>query len=401
MKVLAGSADRSPTADGAAPQIDRIKVWDLPVRLVHWSFVALVTIALVTGFFDEPSTFDVHIIAGSAIAALVMFRIVWGFTGSTHARFSNFVRNPLATLRHLLEILKGHAGAHTGHNPIAAMMILALLTVLIAATATGVIVLGGVFKDGPAAPYLTFATAREVKELHEALAFALLGLIALHVAGVLFESLRSRENLARAMVTGWKQRREASAKLASARPGLAAALTAALLLSIGGAITYLSLLPAHGVPAAPMPAIVVKECKSCHAVHHPSLATKQTWQAVMAGLAQHFGENASLEEPVFTEIKTYLESNAAESFDTKPANVLRRPDKKPDPTAKPEDALRITARESWKRLHRDVPEAAFKEKPVGGKLNCTACHLDAESGRFSPRNITIPKTQVATQARSS
>lgn len=380
------SREQQPSHSDADDRV--VRVWDAGVRAFHWLLVAAVAGALATGFLDEKWLVDTHVVLGITITVLLLLRIVWGFTGSTYARFSSFVCRPSAALAHARDLLRGRAKHHVGHNPPGTLMILSLLVVLTALVATGVVVLGGVVKEGPLAAVTTFAAGRTAKEVHEFLAFALLGLIALHVAGVVTEGLRTRENLVRAMLTGMK-RAPAGAITApetKARPWLAAGLCLVGLAIAAAGVVHLSGRPALGVPTAPLDPTYVRECKSCHAPHHPSLASAATWSAIMAGLDDHFGDNAGLEAVLATEIARYLTTNAAEHWDTLAANRLRRPS-----AAAP---LRITATEGWRRIHRDIPDATFGRKSVGGKLNCAGCHADADTGRFAPRAISIPKETV-------
>ena len=376
--------DGAASASGAA-----IPVWDRAVRLFHWLLAASVAGAALTGFFGGARWLDPHVILGTAIALLLAFRIVWGFTGPAYARFRSFVPSPAGVLRHARELAGGQASHYTGHNPIGSAMIVTLLAVLAAIAGTGVIVLGGIVKEGPLAPFLSFTAAAGVKEVHELLAFLLLGLIGLHVAGVLAESWRTRENLIRAMLTGRKSVRPGAVAAAAVppRPLSAAIAFLALAALAGGAIAHFSQLPALGVPAQPLDAAYAKECGSCHSAHHPSLAPAATWTAIMAGLDGHFGENASLDAATAARFTAYLTENAAEKWDTWPANRLR--------TASEQHPLRITDTRGWKRLHRGLPDEAFKSKAVGGKLNCTKCHRDAESGRFAPRAIAIPEEKAS------
>jgi hypothetical protein len=130
----------------------------------------------------------------------------------------------------------------------------------------------------------------------------------------------------------------------------------------------------------------VKECSACHTAYHPSLAPAATWRAVMTGLDEHFGDNASLDRTASDRLLAYLTENSAEHWDTKAANRLRTPD-----ASQP---LRITASPAWKRIHRKIPETAFSAKAVGGKINCAACHGDASSGLFAPQAIAIPQEKT-------
>jgi cytochrome b len=366
----------------------RIVVWDIGVRAFHWLLLASVAGALATGFLDGKRLLDLHVILGTGIAALILLRMIWGFTGSTYARFASFVCGPGEMFAHARDLVCRRAAHHVGHNPVGTMMILTLLTVLAMLIATGVVALGGVVKEGPLAAFTTYASGRTAKEIHEALAFGLLGLIALHVTGIVVESLRTRESLVHAMLTGAKRERANAivAAPARARPVLAAGLGAGVLLLMAGGVASLAQLPASGVPSAQLDAIYANECNACHSVHHPSIAPAATWTAIMAGLSDHFGENASLDAGTTAALTTYLISNSAERWDTRAANRLR--------SASTAEPLRITTTAGWRRLHRSVPDQAFALKPVGGKANCTNCHGDAETGRFAPRAIAIPEERA-------
>jgi cytochrome b len=363
-------------------------VWDIAVRLFHWALVVLVSVTAATGFLEAQPLLDAHLLCGTAIAALVTGRVIWGFTGTTYARFAGFLVSPPRVLRHIWEVPRGEAAPHVGHNPVGGWMIVALLATLMLLAVSGAIVLGGILKDGPLAPFVSYASGRAVKEAHELLAFGLLALVALHVAGVVFESVRTRDNLVAAMLRGWKPYRADAATVPAvrARPVLAVALTAALLLSSGTGIVALSHLPVPGLPAPGLDPAYAKECGSCHSAHHPSVAAAATWSTLMQGLDSHFGENAGLDEPLTRAIATYLATAAAERWDTKAAHRLA--------TADEGEPLRITATKGWRRLHRHVASTAFERKSVGGKLNCSRCHRDAETGRFHPRAIAIPEEKA-------
>ena len=115
----------------------------------------------------------------------------------------------------------------------------------------------------------------------------------------------------------------------------------------------------------------------------PSLAPSSRWIAIMDGLPDHFGEDASLEPDLMSRIRAYLTMNSAEKWDTRAAHELA--------LANPGDPLRLTAAPYWIRTHRGIPEAVFKSRVVGAKGACNACHSDASTGRFDPQNINIPE----------
>ena len=181
----------------------RIRVWDLPTRLFHWSLAVLVTTALVTGFIGGKAML-LHGRAGIAIAGLLAFRIVWGVAGSTYARFSQFVRGP-ATIRDYL----GGRWQGLGHNPLGALSVLAMLAVLAAQVGTGLPGNDDIVFNGPLYDLVTKGLSDSLTSLHRLNAWLVLALIALHVGAIIFHVRAKQENLVLPMIRGWKERRSA------------------------------------------------------------------------------------------------------------------------------------------------------------------------------------------------
>ena len=181
----------------------RVRVWDPLVRLFHWSLAGAVLIA----FLTEDEQIDLHLIAGYSVLALIGFRLVWGLVGPRHARWSDFVRGPRATLAYLKDALRGRAVRHLGHNPAGAAMVVALILGLTATALSGLAVLGASELSGPLAPYLmglSPGAAHGLEEFHEVVANLTLLLVPLHLLGVALASWQHRENLVRAMIDGTK-----------------------------------------------------------------------------------------------------------------------------------------------------------------------------------------------------
>ena len=364
-----------------------VKIWDLPVRLFHWLLVASIAAAAVTGWLLPASWLQLHLIAGTVIGCLILWRVVWGFTGTRYSRFRSFAFSPRATVAHLKNLIEGKVRREAGHNPLGALMVFALMGSISTIVLTGVAVLGGQFKQGPLKAFVSFAGAMTYREIHSVVAIALLVLVGGHLAGVIFESWRTRENLAAAMVTGMKRGGFAhEAPMAQARSGLAVSVSVLLaVLLIPGAYALTSL-PPFGVAALPKNAAWETECSSCHMAFHPSLLPANSWAAIMAGLSQHFGEDASLDAAANKEITDYLVNHSAETWDSLAANRLCNVD--------PVRPLEITATRFWMRLHQDISPAVFSGKAVGAKQNCSACHQDAASGMFAPQAISIPQEKT-------
>lgn len=166
-----------------------VKVWDLPVRLCHWGLAACVLANLAVT--EEGS--DIHQYIGYTAAGIVAFRLLWGFIGTRHARFSDFFPTPARLSAHLRDLLQGRRDGHPGHNPLGALMMFALWGTVIGLGLTGYLM--GTDQ---------YWGSEELEEIHEVLANGLIGLIVLHIASAAAMSLWSRSNLIRAMITGNK-----------------------------------------------------------------------------------------------------------------------------------------------------------------------------------------------------
>ena len=207
----------------------RVRVWDLPTRLFHWSLAALVTFSIVTAKLGG-LWLDWHMRSGYAILALLVFRLLWGVAGSRNARLVHFVRGP----RIVLAYLQGrhpHDGA--GHNPLGALSVVAILAVLLAQAATGLFANDGSFTEGPLARLVTSASSDLLSTLHRWGELALYAMIGLHVAAVLYYLFVRRENLIGPMITG--DRLGIDAKPAFDGPALW--LRAAVLLAAAAGLT--------------------------------------------------------------------------------------------------------------------------------------------------------------------
>lgn len=181
-----------------------VRVWDVFIRVFHWALVG----AFATAYLSAEDFESVHVWAGYAVLGLVAARLLWGVIGTEHARFANFVRSPVAAFRYVVDVVAGRARRFIGHNPAGAAMIVLMLVTLIALTISGVALYGADEGQGPLAGMLA-GSGEEVEhlleEVHEFLANLMLAFIAIHVVGVLVESLVHHESLVRSMFTGRKR----------------------------------------------------------------------------------------------------------------------------------------------------------------------------------------------------
>ena len=166
-----------------------IPVWDALVRVLHWSLVLTVAAAWIT----RHSAGRWHEWLGYATLAIVAARTAWGFLGSGHARFADFLRSFPVTARYAQDVLARRESRYLGHNPLGGWMVVALLSMVTLVGFTGWL-------------YTTdrFWGVAWVEELHETLSDILFAFVALHILGVVFTSARHRENLVAAMLHGRK-----------------------------------------------------------------------------------------------------------------------------------------------------------------------------------------------------
>jgi cytochrome b len=200
-------------------------VWDPVVRFGHWALVAAFAVAYFSAEEEAGGPDPFHVWGGYVVGAIVVLRVVWGFVGPRHARFSDFVRGPLVALAYFRDLLYGRARRYIGHSPAGGAMVIALLVCLAATVATGLIAYGEEGKGPLAAVMVTDANANgneagrrtlaekrgeetesTIGELHGLMANITVALVAAHIFGVVVASFVHKENLVLAMITGRKRR---------------------------------------------------------------------------------------------------------------------------------------------------------------------------------------------------
>lgn len=201
------SKRRRDGAEVVAHAGDQRLVWDLPVRIFHWSLVLSVIVAYATHWLGV-AYFKYHVWSGYAVLVLVSFRLLWGLVGTRHARFWNFVRNPLATWRYARDLLRGRERHFAGHNPLGALMVIVLLLTLFVQAALGLFGNDEIFNVGPLYGYISNELSVVLTSWHRQLFYWIAGAIGLHVLAVVAHVVIKRERLVRAMITGRKPKQQ-------------------------------------------------------------------------------------------------------------------------------------------------------------------------------------------------
>lgn len=228
--------------------MSRQRVWDLPTRLFHWSLVAGIVSAVVTGKIGG-ELIEWHGRSGLFILGLVIFRLVWGFIGSPSARFASFIRGPQAIRAYLKGEWRG-----IGHNPLGALAVLALLALTAAQVLSGLFANDDIAFQGPLAGLLSKEASDQSRALHSLVFYGLLGIVGLHLAAIAFYTRVKKESLVKPMLTGWKEVSPEQINVVpdQHRPGR---LRPAIAFVLAAAIASSTVYAASGglLPAAPPP----------------------------------------------------------------------------------------------------------------------------------------------------
>lgn len=196
-------AARLTPVPGAAPAeagLPATRLWDLPVRLVHWSFVALLVALWASA---ENGAIALHKTLGLIVLGLLAFRLLWGLVGSSTARFASFVRGPAAVRAYLAGLRDPNHPPVVGHNPLGGWSVVALLGLLAVQVGLGLVTqdTDGI-QSGPLNHLVSYDTAELARELHEAVFTVILAFVALHLAAIGYYRVIKRDNLVTPMITG-------------------------------------------------------------------------------------------------------------------------------------------------------------------------------------------------------
>lgn len=179
------------------------KVWDGPVRAFHWSLVILIVVSWITGKLGG-DWLAWHFRSGYAVLALVLFRILWGFLGTSTARFSYFLKGPKAMAAHALHLWRRGPDHDRGHNPLGGWMVILLLLMILLQAVTGLFADDDIATTGPLTSLIATALSAKLTTLHRFGADALTILVGLHVLAVVIYLIVFRHNLIKPMITGLK-----------------------------------------------------------------------------------------------------------------------------------------------------------------------------------------------------
>ncbi|MDX9714959.1 MAG: cytochrome b/b6 domain-containing protein [Dissulfurispiraceae bacterium] len=373
------------------------KVWNIQIRIFHWVFAVLIGYALVSSGITEyfglrllhtDPLLASHIAAGTAVFALTIFRIYWGFKGSRYSRFSALILEPYELARYIKAVFKKERLFYTGHNPAASWFGVATIGLSLIIFISGLAVYG-IDEDRGLLGFLHtdyHMYSGALKLVHGFNAMLLLIAIVIHVSGVALETARHGPDTAKSMLTGSKQAALNEELRVSSSRTKAGLLSIILVLApFIAAITVYASINAYEPDETAIPEVYKEECASCHMAYTPNMLPARSWRAMMANLEDHFGEDATIEGAEKAEIEDYLTAGAAEKslqeFSIKFSASIRS-DKAP---------LSATEIGYWKRKHDLIKPEVYKRESIKSKANCAACHKWAERGSYEDNDIRIPR----------
>jgi cytochrome b len=212
----------------------RIRVWDLPTRIFHWTLAAAVIFSFTTGKVGG-AWMEWHLRSGYAIATLLAFRMAWGFAGSRASRFTHFLRGPRAALAYARDTVRGRRPFTEGHNPLGGWMVIFLLAILALQAATGLFADDEIATQGPLAAKVSNALVARMTTIHKYNEWVIVGAVAAHLVAVATYQWGLKVDLVRPMLHGWKQ---VPAELRPAEPARASNLLAAAIAASAAALVY-------------------------------------------------------------------------------------------------------------------------------------------------------------------
>ena len=361
-------------------------IWPLPTRIFHWLLVLYIAIAFLSS--DIEWLLPLHTAVGYGVGVLILFRIVWGLIGPIYSRFSDWPLSIKEAIEFTISLLlpKKH---YPGHNPAASFVMLGIIIIALLSVVTGMLTYGIQEGRGVLAFLHTsyFKEMEVFEEVHEFFTTVLLVLVAIHIVGVLVDTILHKEiRTLRSMIDGYKHIKAQEAKLNTFQK-----IVATLFLTTAILVPFVALsfdTPLQRSIYEPIEyekeiSFFSQECGACHTLYPPFLLPSSSWQKLMANLENHFGDDASLDKETKRVIETYLLQHSAE-HSTKEAAVYILQSIKPKTIA-------ITKTPFWQMKHATIDKKIFESKRVRSKANCKACHTDIEKGLIEDRHIQVPK----------
>jgi cytochrome b len=342
-------------------------VWSKITRYFHWILVICIAATFISAEFKNALL--AHVAFGSIAGGLLTFRLIWGFIGPTHAKFSHFNFSLSDLLYYLTNLFKDRK-IYAGHNPAASWATVLLIVFGFFCTLSGVFLLGsgddrGIFS------FLPFSSYNFFFDIHS-FSKNIVAVVALvHIIGAFLEHFWHKTKIINTMIDGYKNINIPDIKVTKFQKFFGT-FSIAFSIFIG---LFTLFLPHYSIMTKNTHQILyykdnpafAGECSNCHNLYPPMLLGKASWQVVLSDKKDHFKKDLRKKVPDFEDIKKYILKNSAESSDNQIShNILA--------STKGKNIYRITRTRYWKDTHAQIPRSAFKNPMIKSRSNCEACH---------------------------
>lgn len=366
-------------------------IWPLVTRFAHILLILFFTVSYLLGDFDD--LLNLHVAFGLALGVVLFFRVLWGFIGPEHSRFSDF-NFSLSDLKEYLLNPLTKTKEYIGHNPASSWAIVSMFIISFLTIITGLLVYGiqenhGIF----ASLHSSFYRDMEfMEDIHELFSNLFVAIVVVHIAGSLLDKFVKKGDAIDSMISGYKEtKKRVDIKLNIFQKLFAFIWIVLSLFSLYYLIATDNIfITNHNVKQdyAALHSDFVDECASCHIIYPPYLLPKESWVVMMKDLENHFGDDASIDDMTNISILRFLEKNSAEKSTHQAAlGVLKSLKDKND------TIIAISKTPYWIDLHKEIDKKIFKSKKVKSVANCAACHVDFEQGMLENSLIKMPKVK--------
>ena len=356
-------------------------VWPLCTRLMHWGIAISFFMAFLTSFHAH--LFLWHIASGWCFGLIIGIRMLWGFIGPYHALFRTFHLNITALKCYFsTKITNRWRDIEAGHNPASSWFTLIVLGVGVMIVCSG-IVLQGIQEGSGLLSYLNhawFSHVTPIALVHQLLSYVLIFGACIHISGVLIEQFYHKTHMLFAMVSGYRKATTSAQPLSFIHKiygyGSLSWVLISLLWFISNTHNPLTQSSFKAIDYKKEAPLVHQKCTQCHPFYPPFMLPKASWERLIDGLENHFGEvlteqNITREENA--EIRSYLTHHAAETSSQKLAykTLSSLGEQRP---------LSMTKVPYWRETHEHISQEVFRQKKIKKASNCFACHEDFEHG---------------------
>lgn len=367
---------------------DKVYVWGVSSRIVHWMLALSFMGAFISSFYEE--ALQTHVAFGFLFLIMIVYRIIWGFIGPRYATFNSFKLSPKAFKNYFVEKVQNRwRSIPAGHNPASSWFTLWALGMGSIIVSSGVLLYGiqeaqGIFSylnDN----YTSYSPL--LATLHQYASYIFMAWVLVHITGVMIEQFWHKTNMVFAMITGYKKTQGEDAVVSKSLTFFAFFMIffalAIYFFIVSTDDNFLIKSKYTNIDYAQRSPVYAKKCGACHKPYPPYLLPQQSWKRIMKSLNNHRGEkitDANISKVQQASILEFLTNNSAETSQREASVKMMHSLGALRPKA-------ITKTPYWRETHKNIPSWVYHTKKVKKKSNCFSCHRDIEYGSLEDRNI--------------